>query len=123
MDSYTLVLQLELGCGTPTLWCDCLSWVWGQWELTDEEVLSGTVLTGYYQQLAETLRDTNTEDMAKEGFYLVKSVLHHCYNQSWHFVTLWKAYGSLCKSTPRAFCILHHFLCKEKVACIYLPLG
>ena len=29
----------------------------------------------------------------KEGFYLVKSVLHHCYCQSWRFLALWEGYG------------------------------
>ena len=31
--------------------------------------------------------------MAKEGFYLVKLVLRHCYCQGWQFLTLWKGYG------------------------------
>ena len=31
--------------------------------------------------------------MAKEGFYLVKAVLRHCYCQGWRFLTLWEGYG------------------------------
>ena len=31
--------------------------------------------------------------MAKESFYLVKSVLRHCYCQGWRFLTLWEGYG------------------------------
>ena len=31
--------------------------------------------------------------MAKEGFYLVKSVLRHYCCQDWHFLTLWEGYG------------------------------
>ena len=36
---------------------------------------------------------TRPEEMAKEGFYLMKSVLHHCYCQGWRFLTLWEGYG------------------------------
>ena len=37
------------------------------------------------------LPDMNAEEMAKEGFYLVKSVLRHCYRQGWRF-TLWEGF-------------------------------
>ena len=30
-------------------------------------------------EVEETLLDRNAEEMAKEGFYLVKLVLRHCY--------------------------------------------
>ena len=43
--------------------------------------------------MEETLCDNNTEEMAKEGIYLVKSVLRHCYYQGWRFLTLWEGYG------------------------------
>ena len=36
------------------------------------------------------LPDMNTEEMAKEGFYLVKSVLRRRYRQGWRFPTLWE---------------------------------
>ena len=39
------------------------------------------------------LPDTNAEEMAKEGFYLVKSLLRHRYRQGWHFFTLWEGFG------------------------------
>ena len=39
------------------------------------------------------LPDMNAEEMAKEGFYLVKSVLRHRYRQSWRFLTLWEGFG------------------------------
>ena len=39
------------------------------------------------------LPDTNAEEMAKEGFYLVKSVLRHGYRQGWCFLTLWEGFG------------------------------
>ena len=35
----------------------------------------------------------NAEEMAKEGFYLVKSVIRHCYRQGWRFCTLWEGFG------------------------------
>ena len=35
----------------------------------------------------------NAEEMAKEGFYLVKSVLRHRYRQGWRFLTLWEGFG------------------------------
>ena len=33
--------------------------------------------------------DMNAEEIAKEGFYLVKYVLRHRYRQGWRFLTLW----------------------------------
>ena len=35
----------------------------------------------------------NAEEMAKEGFYLVKSVLRNRYCQGWRFLTLWEGFG------------------------------
>ena len=35
----------------------------------------------------------NAEEMAKEGFYLVKSVIGHHYRQGWLFLTLWEGFG------------------------------
>ena len=35
----------------------------------------------------------NAEEMAKEGFYLVKSVIPHRYRQGWRFLTLWEGFG------------------------------
>ena len=39
------------------------------------------------------LPDVNAEGMAKEGFYLVKSVVRHRYCQGWRFLTLWEGFG------------------------------
>ena len=39
------------------------------------------------------LPDMNAEEMTKEGFYLVKSVLRHRYRQGWQFLTLWEGFG------------------------------
>ena len=35
----------------------------------------------------------NAEEMAKEGFYLVKSVILHRCRQGWRFLTLWEGFG------------------------------
>ena len=35
----------------------------------------------------------NAEEMAKEGFYLMKSVLRHRYPQGWRFLTLCEWFG------------------------------
>ena len=35
----------------------------------------------------------NAEEMAKEGFYLMKSVLGHRFRQGWRFLTLWEGFG------------------------------
>ena len=35
----------------------------------------------------------NAEEMTKEGFYLVKSVIRHCYGQGWRLLTLWEGFG------------------------------
>ena len=32
-------------------------------------------------------------EMAKEGFYMVKSILHHHYRQDWQLLTLWEGVG------------------------------
>ena len=35
----------------------------------------------------------NAEEIAKEGFYVVKLVIRHRYRQGWRFLTLWKGFG------------------------------
>ena len=44
----------------------------------------------------------NAEEMAKEGFYLVKSVLRHRYCQGWRFLTLWEGFR-VEEATPEPF--------------------
>ena len=39
------------------------------------------------------LPDMNAEEMAKEGFYLVKLVIQHRYGQGWRILTLWEGFG------------------------------
>ena len=65
-----------------------------EWELNDEEIaaldLQGAASP---MEVEGELPDMNAEEMAKEGFYLVKSVLHHRYRQGWRFLTLWEGFG------------------------------
>ena len=39
------------------------------------------------------LPDMNAEEMAKEGFYLEKTIIRHRYRQGWRFLTLWEGFG------------------------------
>ena len=63
-------------------------------ELNDEETaaldLHGAASP---MEVEGELPDMNAEEMAKEGFYLVKSVLRHHYRQGWRFLTLWEGLG------------------------------
>ena len=63
-------------------------------ELNDEEIaaldLQGAASP---MEVKGELPDMNAEEMAKEGFYLVKSVLRHRYRQGWRFLTLWEGFG------------------------------
>ena len=49
------------------------------------------------------LPDINAEEMAKEGFYLVKSVNRHRYRQGWRILTLWEGFG-VEEATWQPFC-------------------
>ena len=65
-----------------------------EWELNDEEIaaldLQGAASP---MEVEGDLPDMNAEEMAKEGFYLVKSVLRHRYRQGWRFLTLGEGFG------------------------------
>ena len=65
-----------------------------EWELNDEEIaaldLQGAASP---MEVEGELPDMNAKEMAKEGFYLVKSVLRHRYCQDWRFLTLWEGFG------------------------------
>ena len=65
-----------------------------EWQLNDEEIaaldLQGAASP---MEVEGELPDMNAEEMAKEGFYLVKSVLRHRYCQGWSFLTLWEGFG------------------------------
>ena len=65
-----------------------------EWELNDEEIAALDLQGAASPMEAEgELPDMNAEEMAKEGFYLVKSVLRHRYRQGWRFLTLWEGFG------------------------------
>ena len=63
-------------------------------ELNEEEIaaldLQGAASP---MEVEGELPDVNAEEMAKEGFYLVKSVIGHRYCQGWCFLTLWEGFG------------------------------
>ena len=65
-----------------------------EWELNDEKIaaldLQGAASP---MEVEGELPDMNAEEIAKEGFYLLKSVLRHRYCQGWHFLTLWEGFG------------------------------
>ena len=65
-----------------------------EWEVNDEEIavldLQGTASP---MEVEGEPPDMNAEEMAKEGFTLVKSVIQHRYHQGWHFHTLWEGFG------------------------------
>ena len=64
-----------------------------EWELNDEEIaaldLQGAASP---MEVKGELPDMNAKEMAKEGFYLVKSVLRHRYRRDWRFLTLWERF-------------------------------
>ena len=67
---------------------------WQEWELNDEEI--GTLdLQGVASpiEVKGELPDMNAEEMAKGGFYLLKSGIQHRYCQGWFFSTLWEGFG------------------------------
>ena len=55
--------------------------------------LGGLLGSATPMEVEGELPDMNAEEMAKEGFYLVKSVLRHRYRQGWRFLTLWEGFG------------------------------
>ena len=65
-----------------------------EWELNDEEITAPHVQgAASPMEIEGGLPDMNAEEMAKEGFYLLKSVLGHRYRQGWRFLTLWQGFG------------------------------
>ena len=67
---------------------------WEEWELNDEKIAALDLQAAASPMEVEgDLPNMNAEKMAKEGFYLVKSVLRHRYRQGWRFLTLWEGFG------------------------------
>ena len=65
-----------------------------EWELNNEEI-AALDLQGAASpiEVEGKLADMNAEDMAKEGFNLVKSVIRRHYRQGWYFLSLWEGFG------------------------------
>ena len=65
-----------------------------EWELNNEEI-AALDLQGAASliDVGAELPDMNAEQMAKEGFWLVKPALRHRYRQGWRFLTLWEGFA------------------------------
>ena len=65
-----------------------------EWELNDEEMAALDLQAAASPMEVEgEIPDMNAEEMAKEGFYLVKSVIRHRFRQGSRFLTLWEQFG------------------------------
>ena len=63
-------------------------------ELNDEKIAALDLQgAASHMEVEGELPDMNAEEMAKEGFYLVKSVIRHRYRQGWRFLTLREGFG------------------------------
>ena len=64
-----------------------------EWELNNAEIATLDLQGAASRiEVEGELRDMNAGETAKEGFYLVKSVIRHCYRQGWRFLTLWEGF-------------------------------
>ena len=65
-----------------------------EWELMDREIADPDLQGAASPMEVEgELPDMNAGEMAKEGFYLVKSPIQQRYRQGWGFLTLWEGFG------------------------------
>ena len=65
-----------------------------EWELNNEEIAALDLQGAASPMEVEGKHsDMNAKEMAKEGFYLVKSVLRHRYRQGGRFPTLLEGFG------------------------------
>ena len=106
-----------------------------EWELNNEEIAALDLQDSASPMEVEgELPDMNAEEMAKEGFYLVKSDIPRRYSQGWRFLTLLEGFGvgeatwepfsafvegfivnstlCVCRASPAACC-----WCRIPVAC------
>ena len=58
-----------------------------EWEPNDKEI-AALDLQGAASptEVEGEIPEMHAEEMAKQGFYLVKSVIRHCYRQAWRFL-------------------------------------
>ena len=61
----------------------------------DDEEIAALDLQGAASptEVEGELPDMNAEEMAKEGFFLVKLVIRHRHRQGWRFLTFWEGFG------------------------------
>ena len=65
-----------------------------EWKLNNEEIAAPDLQgTASPMEVEGEIPDMNAKEVAKEGFYLVRSVIRHCYLQGWRFLTLWEGFG------------------------------
>ena len=65
-----------------------------EWELNDDEIAALDLWGAASPMEVEgELPDMNAQEVAKEGFYLVKSVIRQRYRQGWRFLTLLEGFG------------------------------
>ena len=64
-----------------------------EWQLNDKEIAQDLQGAASPMEVEGGLPDVNAEEMAKEGFYLVKSVIRHRCCQGCRFLTLWEGFG------------------------------
>ena len=66
-----------------------------EWDLNDKEIAAvDSQNAASPMEVEGELPDTNAEEMAKQGFYLVTPVIQHGYCQGWRFHTLWEGCGA-----------------------------
>ena len=61
--------------------------------LTLPDIRHGPLDLTHVLQKKKELPDMNAVEMAKEGFYVVESVIRHCYCQGWRLLTLCERFG------------------------------
>ena len=65
----------------------------GEWELNNEKIAPLDIQGAASPMgVEDELPNMNAEEMAKEGFYIVKSVHLHRYCQGWRFFSLWEGF-------------------------------
>ena len=63
-------------------------------ELNDEAIAAPDLQgAASRMEIEGEVPNMGAEEMAKEGFYLVKSVIRHRYRQGWRFLILWEGLG------------------------------
>ena len=102
VDGHCITVQCSPRLGGTLVWAaqhlkcyyDPEDLCWEEWELNDEEIATLDLQGSASRMEVEgELPDMIAEEMAKEGFYLMKSVIRHGHRQGWRFLTLWEGFG------------------------------